>query len=235
MIKHGLRGFPLQRSRRNRWVALLFVIGMVVSSCVGPSRPVKKKPVQPVPGRRGSAYVERGIASWYGEGFHGNPTASGEIYNMYDLTAAHRTLPLGTSVMVTNLENHRSVRVRINDRGPFLKGRIIDLSYAAAKAIDMAEKGTARVEVVAAGVSKDHKRQAPVYAVQIGSFSKRENAERLLHEVRAFFEGAYMTVLETTQGSYYRVRVGRFPRREMAYQAAEKLVSLGYSVLITSR
>jgi rare lipoprotein A len=220
---------------KNRWVAFFFIIGLVVSSCAGPSRPVKKKPVQPVPGRRGSEYVERGIASWYGEEFHGNPTASGEIYNMYDLTAAHRTLPLGTSVMVTNLENHRSVRVRINDRGPFLKGRIIDLSYAAAKVIDMAEKGTARVEVVAFGVPKDHKEQAPVYAVQVGSFSKRENAERLLHEVREFFEGAYMTILETTQGSYYRVRVGKFPTRELAYQAAEKLVSLGYSVLITSR
>ena len=233
--RRGLIDFSRQITMRNRWVTLLFVLGLAVSSCAGPPRPVKKKPVQPAPRGRGSAYVERGVASWYGEEFHGNPTASGEIYNMYDLTAAHRTLPLGTSVMVTNLENHRSVRVRINDRGPFLKGRIIDLSYAAAKAIDMAEQGTARVEVVAFGVSKDHKGQAPVYAVQVGSFSKRENAERLLHEVRQFFEEAYLTILETTQGSYYRVRVGKFPTREMAYEVAQKLVSRGYSVLITSR
>ncbi len=88
-----------------------------------------------------------GIASWYGPGFHGRRTASGEIYNMYAYTAAHRTLPLGTYVRVINLENGKSVVVRINDRGPFKKGRIIDLSYAAAKKIGMLEKGTARVRL----------------------------------------------------------------------------------------
>jgi rare lipoprotein A len=77
--------------------------------------------------------VQYGVASWYGEKFHGNPTASGEIYDMYQLTAAHKTLPLGTYVMVTNTENNRSVQVKVNDRGPFVKGRLIDLSYAAAR------------------------------------------------------------------------------------------------------
>jgi rare lipoprotein A len=94
-----------------------------------------------------SRYVEIGIASWYGPGFHGRRTASGEIYNMYAYTAAHKTLPLGTYVRVINLENGKSVVVRINDRGPFKKGRIIDLSYAAAKKIGMIEKGTARVRL----------------------------------------------------------------------------------------
>ena len=88
-----------------------------------------------------------GIASWYGSEFHGRRTASGEIYNMYDYTAAHKTLPLGTYVKVINLENGKSVIVRINDRGPFKKGRIIDLSYAAAKKIGIIEKGTARVRL----------------------------------------------------------------------------------------
>jgi len=88
-----------------------------------------------------------GIASWYGPNFHGRRTASGEIYNMYDYTAAHKTLPLGTYVRVINLENGKSVVVRINDRGPFVKNRIIDLSYAAAKKIDMIDKGTARVKL----------------------------------------------------------------------------------------
>ena len=88
-----------------------------------------------------------GVASWYGPGFHGRRTASGEIYNMYDYTAAHKTLPLGTYVRVINLENGKSVVVRINDRGPFVKNRIIDLSYAAAKKIDMIDKGTARVKL----------------------------------------------------------------------------------------
>src|SRR5437773_7085951 len=89
--------------------------------------------------------VQVGVASWYGPGFHGNRTANGEIYDQYELTAAHRSLPHGTRVMVTNLMNGRAVEVRINDRGPFVGGRVIDLSYAAARAIDMVGPGTARV------------------------------------------------------------------------------------------
>ncbi len=88
-----------------------------------------------------------GVASWYGEDFHGKRTVSGEIYNMYDLTAAHRTLPLGSRVRVTNLGNGNKVVVRINDRGPFKKGRIIDLSYEAARRLDMIDEGTARVKL----------------------------------------------------------------------------------------
>jgi rare lipoprotein A len=90
-------------------------------------------------------YYEVGIASWYGPGFHGKPTASGEIYNMYELTAAHKTLPFGTIVKVIDLETKRSVVVRINDRGPFVEGRIIDLSYGAAVKLGMVEKGLAKV------------------------------------------------------------------------------------------
>jgi rare lipoprotein A len=93
------------------------------------------------------SFTQIGIASWYGKEFHKKKTASGERYNMYDLTAAHRTLPFGTRVRVTNLDNNRSVIVRINDRGPFKKGRIIDLSYAAAKKLKMLESGTAKVRV----------------------------------------------------------------------------------------
>jgi rare lipoprotein A len=95
----------------------------------------------------GGKWVEVGYAAWYGPGFHGKRTASGEIYNMYDLTAAHKTLPFGTIVKVYNLENGRSVVVRINDRGPFVKGRIIDLSYGAAKKLGMIEKGVVRVRI----------------------------------------------------------------------------------------
>jgi len=92
-----------------------------------------------------NSYWEVGIASWYGPGFHGRRTASGEIYDMYAMTAAHRTLPFGTIVKVVDLETGRSVVVRINDRGPFIEGRIIDLSYAAAVELGMVEKGLARV------------------------------------------------------------------------------------------
>src|SRR3989441_8564631 len=95
--------------------------------------------------------VQVGVASWYGPGFHGNRTANGEIYDQYELTAAHPSLPLGTRVMVTNLENGRAVQVRINDRGPFVGGRAIDLSYAAARTIGMVGPGTVRVRVEVLG------------------------------------------------------------------------------------
>src|SRR2546426_12073593 len=95
--------------------------------------------------------VQVGVASWYGPGFHGNRSANGEIYDQYELTAAHPSLPLGTRVMVTNLENGRAVQVRINDRGPFVGGRAIDLSYAAARTIGMVGPGTVRVRVEVLG------------------------------------------------------------------------------------
>jgi rare lipoprotein A len=234
-VMDPLRRSILHTSVTIRWVVLFVSFSLLVSSCAAPTRRVKKKPVESVPGRLDSFYVERGVASWYGREFHGNPTASGEIYNMYDLTAAHRALPLGTRAMVTNLENNRSVEVRINDRGPFVKDRIIDLSYAAAKVIDMVDHGTAQVKIVAFGIREDFRQEPSFYTVQVGSFSEKANAEYLLQEVRRVFQEAYMTVLETTGGNYYRVRVGRFKRREMAYRLAEKLSSMGYAVLITSR
>src|SRR3989442_6040473 len=95
--------------------------------------------------------VQVGVASWYGPGFHGNRTANGEIYDQYELTAAHPSLPLGTRVMVTNLESGRAVQVRVNDRGPFVDGRAIDLSYAAARTIVMVGPGTVRVRIEVLG------------------------------------------------------------------------------------
>ncbi len=101
-----------------------------------------------------SQYEQEGVASWYGTDFHGRPTANGEVYNMYDLTAAHPTLPLPSLVRVTNLENGRSAVVRVNDRGPFVKNRIIDLSKQAARALDFERKGTARVRVTYMGLAE---------------------------------------------------------------------------------
>ena len=99
------------------------------------------------PGTPRRSKFQIGMASWYGPGYHGNTSASGEIYNMYELTAAHRDLPFGTHVRVTNLRNGKTVVVRINDRGPFKRGRIIDLSYAAARKIGMVREGSTRVRV----------------------------------------------------------------------------------------
>jgi rare lipoprotein A len=118
---------------------LPFLLAGALVGCAGKPAPLNAADLR--------GYEERGIASWYGRKYHGRLTASGERYDMHSLTAAHRTLPFGVVVVVTNLENGRKVRVRINDRGPFKKGRIIDLSRAAARQLGMVRQGVARVKI----------------------------------------------------------------------------------------
>ena len=190
-----------------------------------PSKSTKRKPGQrpyrvngktyyPLPSAEG--FVEEGWASWYGPGFHGRKTASGERYNMYAFTAAHKTLPLGTYVLVTNLENGRKTIVRINDRGPFVKGRIIDLSYAAARALGMVKKGTARVriEALAEGRVKDNHLvlshpnfQKGRFYVQVGSFSSYANAVRLKERLARRFQNVIIEPFQKGSRSFYRVQV----------------------------
>ena len=172
-----------------------------------------------------AGYQERGVASWYGKKFHGKPTSSGERYDMHKMTAAHKTLPLPTDVRVTNLRNGRSVTVRVNDRGPFIDNRIIDMSYAAAKELDMVRDGTTLVEVVAltAGSKKPSRSlQAgtthsvpPRLYLQVGAFSDRMNAERLkLKLVGGGVNGVVIHPEASNQGMLYRVRIG--PIRDVA-------------------
>src|SRR5260370_35862514 len=138
-------------------------------------------PAPPSPAARSSII---GLASWYGPGFNGKHTSSGEIYDQDDLTAACTTLPLGTMALVTNLQNGRKVEVRINDRGPFAKGRKIDLSRRAAAALGILDPGTARVRSeVIHGVPH----QEPGYFVQVGSFSSSSTARRLRQRLSQFF------------------------------------------------
>ena len=146
----------------------------------------------------------RGIASWYGPNFHGKKTSNGEYYNMYGLTAAHKTLPMNTMVKVTNLKNGKSVVVRINDRGPFVKNRIIDLSYAAAKKIDMISKGTALVEIEVLGfdnivsslVSQTSKEiELSNFGVQIASFRRYEGA-KITKDKYSLVDGRYKAIIK---------------------------------------
>jgi len=162
-------------------------------------------------------YVERGIASWYGPGFHTGTTSNGERYDMYAMTAAHKTLPLPCYVQVTNLRNGRSVVVRVNDRGPFKDGRIIDLSYSAAAKLDMIRDGTTFVEVRALtpGQDKAVTTAAPkpgdLY-VQAGAFSSEANADRLLERLRSQgIEQSFVRKDEVQGRPLYRVRVGPIP------------------------
>ncbi len=167
-------------------------------------------------------YVERGVASWYGPGFHAALTSTGEPYDMYAMTAAHKTLPLPCYARVTNLANGRSVVVRVNDRGPFVGGRIIDLSYTAASKLDMLRDGTAFVEVAvltpgtAAAVVPPPLAPAPLEAVaprslygQVGAFADAGNARRLADRLRA--AGLGPVFVQPTVGgdrTLHRVRIG---------------------------
>jgi rare lipoprotein A len=173
-----------------------------------------------------AGYVQRGVASWYGRDFHGLATSSGETYNMHAMTAAHTTLPLPTWVEVTNLENGKRVVVKVNDRGPFVDNRLIDLSYAAATAIDMVQRGTTRVEVRAVAPPLDaYRTGATVAAVapaaeqeavpvermflQIGAFSEAENAERLAARLRASgFANSTVVSEPNDRRSLHRVWLG---------------------------
>jgi rare lipoprotein A len=206
-----------------RW---LVVAGMalVLHGCGWFTR--RPAPIAPRPGA-----TQTGVASWYGPGFHGNPTSSGEIYDQNDLTAAHQTLPLGTRVLVTNLENGRVIEVRINDRGPFVDGRIIDLSRAAAGSLGMIGPGTARVRLDVLGGASAHLPSA-LYAVQVGSFADQQNALRLKAALERRFEEVRVAPLDANGTRYYRVRVGRFARRSEAVHLAQSMVPLGLSAII---
>jgi rare lipoprotein A len=169
-------------------------------------------------------YRERGIASWYGAEFHGRQTANGETYNMYGLTAAHRLMPLGTTIKVTQRETGRSVTVRVNDRGPFVRGRILDLSYGAAKALGMTGSGTAPVAIEVVNLPQDTLKTAgSPYTVQAGAFESEANAKNLADRLRKKYPDVYLLSVRTNQNTVYRVRVGSLGQKQSAFQLADRL------------
>jgi rare lipoprotein A len=180
-------------------------------------------------------YVERGVASWYGPGFHGVSTSLGEPYDMYAMTAAHKTLPIPCYARVTNLSNGRSVVVRINDRGPFVANRLIDLSYTAAAKLDMMRQGTAMVEVrvitpgdpQSEALNRATETPAPTLYVQAGAFAVAGNAQGLLQRLqRAGLSNAF--VLPPQPGGHlYRVRVGPVASVADFDALAARLATLG--------
>lgn len=187
-------------------------------------------------------FVQRGVASWYGTKFHGRTTSSGEIYNMHAMTAAHKTLPLPVYVHVKNLDNGRSVVVKVNDRGPFIYGRIIDLSYAAAKKLGVDGPGTANVEVSALGAEPNAtvrpvriiplpdlaEQDAPLF-IQMGSFSSQDNANKLVQNlIDANEMTANVSRLDTDGVLYYRVRVGPLYDIDEANAVIRRLMDKGF-------
>ncbi len=199
------------------------------------SKPGQPKPYralgiwyQPIPDAKG--FSQQGIASWYGPDFHGKRASSGETYDMHDMTAAHKTLPLGTLVRVRHLKNNRSVEVRINDRGPFVRDRIIDLSYEAARRLDIVGPGTAPVEVVAVGSVAG----SPVdlysgnFTFQVGAFASRDNAERLRAELNPRYGNAHVVEFDRGDLVFYRVRVGQCASLDEAAAYEERLIREGF-------
>ena len=234
------------------FVIALF-IGLSISGC-GSRQSVLQKPVpsQIPPKTRdsyrvngqwyhpitdSSGFRQSGIASWYGAAFHGKKTANGETYNMHASTAAHKTLPLGTYVLVRSLDSGKETIVRINDRGPFVHGRIIDLSYKAAKEIDMIGPGTAYVRIAAMekGRAEDKSAQADHadfysgdFTVQVGAFARKNLAERLRDRLRAFDAPVFITRVRRGDKLFYRVRLGRYTSLERAEKARVRLIRNGY-------
>ncbi|MBZ0144919.1 MAG: septal ring lytic transglycosylase RlpA family protein [Rhodocyclaceae bacterium] len=190
------------------------LLALVVSACASGARRPGAGPV-----------IERGIASWYGPGFHGKHTASGERYDMNALTAAHKTLPFGTLVEVRNLATGETVRVRINDRGPFVRGRVIDLSRAAARAAGVWGPGTAPVELLAVG-------RVPIgpraFAVQVGAFQEEARAQQLAETLCR----DYPQVAVRAGEAWHRVQVGAFAARSAAEALADELAALGYPAVV---
>ncbi|MBO8144419.1 MAG: septal ring lytic transglycosylase RlpA family protein [Thermodesulfobacterium sp.] len=185
----------------------------------------------PLPSAQG--YEEVCIASWYGPKFHGNKSASGEIYNMHDFTAAHKILPIGTYVLVTNLENGKQVVVRINDRGPFVDNRCIDLSYAAAKELGMIGKGLAKVKIVA--LSEGMLTEGGIvyknvpnirfrkFYLQVGAFTIYQNALRLKSELEKEFKKINIEPFQKGDTIFYRVQIYLANDFYEAFKLAEKL------------
>jgi rare lipoprotein A len=170
-----------------------------------------------------AGYTEEGNASWYGVPFNGRRASNGEIYDMYKLTAAHRTLPFETVVRVTNLNNGKSTTVRITDRGPFVDNRIIDLSLAAAREIESIGPGVVpvRVEVLTQGIDPT----GGFFTVQVGAFRDPGNAERLRDRLNISYSPIFIQQYDSPDGLYYRVRVGRITGEDAARQLGEQLRS----------
>jgi len=216
----------------------IFVLctALVAASCAGKAplpaasvaveapAPAVAPPAEP----HGQIYRETGTASWYGADLHGLPMAGGETFDLNGVSAAHRTLPLGTVIRVTNLDNYKTIDVRINDRGPALRSRVLELSYGAARVLDFVREGTARVKFeTVEPVPGDG-----VYTVQAAVFVEEEHAKTLKGRLQTKYETVFIVPAETNFGKFYRVRVGMYPTEEKAGRIAAKLTLDGLEPVV---
>lgn len=182
-------------------------------------------------------------ASWYGPKFHGRPTSSGERYDMYRFTAAHKELKFGTRLRVTNPDNNRSVVVTVNDRGPFIRGRDLDLSYGAAKKIGLIDKGVGRVRTEYLGRDMRYVKRVPFLptgassslTIQLGAFTDITNANRFKKGLELRYENVSVSAALVRGEKFYRVRIGKFSSLEDAQRVTKKLADEGYTLFITDK
>jgi rare lipoprotein A len=207
---------------------------IMLGACAATPKPAKKSTASyTIAGQRyyvldsAHGFTQQGLASWYGEDFQGRPTASGETYDMYAKTAAHKTLPLGTQLLVSNLDNGRSAIVRVNDRGPFVRGRIIDLSYMAANELGMLENGVAPVKIEALALNSSNNRdfKRGNFTVQLGAFRDKNNAQGLANRLK----NSHIALYDNPSGVFYRVRIGRFSSLDEAQKACQELEAAGFA------
>ncbi len=237
-----------------RWVFVVFCCITLAAGCASrrlpagsaleSSRPVSRPSQKPytVDGKRyepletHEGFVQQGVASWYGRDFHGKRTSNGERYYMNAMTAAHKTLPLGVYAKIRNIDNGREAVVRINDRGPFVKGRVIDLSFAAAKKLGFDDVGTAPVRIEALGYRGSGADQyqpvdsydAGTYTVQIGAFIEYSNAERLSAKVKKIYGFSEIRTTVLNGETFYRVYVGKYSSLRAAEKAEREFSEHGY-------
>lgn len=250
----------LRSGHKSEWLvqACLVLLLLLLGACGKPAYDVRviDTPSQPqlkgtqkpyeVNGRRyqplltAEGFTEKGLASWYGKDFHGRKTSNGEIYDMYAMTAAHKTLPMNVYLRVTNLNNGRATTVRVNDRGPFVKERIIDLSYSAAQELDVVGPGTAPVRIEALGYRDESQGGAPRYTqpasyqlgpfmIQVGAFSVQENAQRLAGDLKARYGSSSVVEGWVAGQKFYRVRVGLYPSLAKAEEALRQFEQGGFA------
>lgn len=217
-----------------RTLLLLFLLP-IVFSCGKKgvnSYPAHKEP--PPSGYVTEGSTQIGLASWYGIEEHNRYAASGERFSKHAYTAAHKTLPMGTVVRVTNLENGRDVIVKINDRGPFVGDRIIDLSHAPAKSVDMIQKGVVKVkvEVVSSPSSRTSNYFDPEYTVQVASYRDRAQATSVKGRLDVEYGDVRVESIKVKGDTYYRVRIGRYSSKRDAEKAASKLRKKGYTTRV---
>ncbi len=212
------------------WLILISSTLLLLSSCASTPR------IDYVP-KAGGDYV---VASWYGPKFNGRPTSSGERYDMYAMTCAHKTLKFGTELRVTNPDNNKSVIVTVNDRGPFIRGRDLDLSYGAAQKIGLTEKGVGRVRIEYVGRNMRYAKRIPFIpnkdsgdlVIQIASFTDKSSAFRLKKGLEVRYGNVFVTKVNIKGERYFRVKIGKFRDHKKALATVQKLADEGYEVFI---